>query len=583
MHLSYLYTTSFDVLQNIGFSFDHRYSFSISDGNTLIIRRNDTIPADFWEQGIYSLTAIIGVNGSGKTTVLRLLKHLFVEGYPRNEDLKVLIVYEQNGELYIYNTTNIKVVAGEGIVLHPESRRFSLETFYYSGHFQPYMGVDGEMELAGSYEASDAWLLVKDLQDYSNIDSLHLSEPLYNYLLAYFAQNNYRICEILALDGLSELLKTIQLPKFVQFAPNTGGWNAIKLGRISRFDKIEIPREQLTSVDIKEKSIERIVYYDIINLIAEGKGNQSDLLMLLNDWVKAPKNYGIVNALTNYVKERKMAAETYKALGSLLYVVKKMVAICDFDEGSGSFYLDVQKDKDRLRSLLEEVINSQYFLTARFFDFIYSHNLYENTFLSSGELELLNLLSRLNYGISIAPKRFGNIESPRLLLIDEAEIGYHPKLQMQYVRILNEFIHYMRVKGGVDFQIVITSHSPIILSDVPACCVNFLNRENGKSAVIVSDEKETFGENVFNLYRRAFFMKNGLIGAFAQKKLNQVVKDIEEDEVTVNTRKTIALTGDLRIRDYLLRRIASKNIDSEIAYHEAMIQELKARRRTKNE
>lgn len=209
--------------------------------------------------------------------------------------------------------------------------------------------------------------------------------------------------------------------------------------------------------------------------------------------------------------------------------------------------------------------------------------MYENTFLSSGELELLNLLSRLNYGISIAPKRFGNIESPRLLLLDEAEIGYHPKLQMQYVRILNEFIHYMRVKGGVDFQIVITSHSPIILSDVPACCVNFLNRENGKSAVIVSDEKETFGENVFNLYRRAFFMKNGLIGAFAQKKLNQVVKDIEEDEVTDNTRKTIALTGDLRIRDYLLRRIASKNIDSEIAYHEAMIQELKARRRTKNE
>lgn len=464
---------------------------------------------------------------------------------------------------------------------HKESGRFTIETFYYSGHFQPYMGADGEMELAGSYEASDAWLLVKDLEDYSNVDSLHLSEPLYNHLLAYFAQNNYRICEILVLDGLSELLETIELPKFVQFSPNRGGWNAIKLGKIGRFEKIEIPEERLTSVDIKEKSIERIVYYDIINLIAEGKGNQSDLLMLLNDWVKAPKNDGIVNALTNYVKERKMAAETYKALESLLYVVKKMVAICDFDEGSGSFYLDVQKDKDRLRSLLEEVINSQYFLTARFFDFIYSHNLHENTFLSSGELELLNLLSRLNYGISIAPKRFGNIESPRLLLLDEAEIGYHPKLQMQYVRILNEFIHYMRVKGGVDFQIVITSHSPIILSDVPACCVNFLNRENGKT-VIVSDENETFGENVFNLYRRAFFMDKGLIGAFAKKKLNQVVEDIEADEVTDDTRKTIAMTGDLRIKDYLLRRLASKDVDSEIAYLEAKIQELKSRKGNKN-
>ena len=77
-------------------------------------------------------------------------------------------------------------------------------------------------------------------------------------------------------------------------------------------------------------------------------------------------------------------------------------------------------------------------------------------------------------------------------------------------------------------------------------------------------------------------MDKGLIGAFAKKKLNQVVEDIEADEVTDDTRKTIAMTGDLRIKDYLLRRLASKDVDSEIAYLEAKIQELKSRKGNKN-
>lgn len=581
MHLSYIYVQSFNVLKNIGLSVDPRFSFTIDNG-ILNISRNKSLPDKFWENGIYSLTAIVGNNGCGKTTAMLLMKHLFVEGAPRQEEAKVLIVYEQNGELYIYNTIGIKVIVSHDITSHIIHNRYSIETLYYSGHFQPYTGIEGEMELSGCYEASDAWLLIKDLQDYANVDTLHLSEPLYNHLQAYYAQNHYRICEVLSLQGLDELLDSLRVPKYIQFTPNRGGWTAIKLDRMEKYKNLEIPQEHITSKLLKEQALERFVYYDIINLIAENKGDQTELISLLKKWIQTDKSEGVLTAFEHCIGALQLSDETRMVLRSLQYVIGELVTIADYDEGSGVYFINVKNNAEKLRMMMEKVMRSEFFLTSKFFDIVYSHTLGTNTRLSSGELELLNLLSRLYYGITIAPQRFGNINSPRLLLLDEAEIGFHPDWQRQYVKVLNEFMGYMRVKAGVDFQIVITSHSPIILSDIPACCINFLKRKDDET-VQVLDEQETFGENVFNLYRRAFFMDKGLIGAFAQKKLNQVVKDIEADKVTDNTRKTIALTGDLRIRDYLLRKVASKNIDSEIAYHEAMIQELRARRRNKNE
>lgn len=577
MHLSFLYVESFYVLKNIGLSFDHRYSFAINDG-LLHISRNNTMPEGFWENGIYSLTAIIGNNGCGKTTAMLLMKQLFVEGSPRQEDAKVLIVYEQQGELYIYNTTNIKITTADRIITHTTQRRNTIETLYYSGHFQPYTGAEGEMQLSGCYEASDAWLLIKDLQDYANVDTLQLSSPLYNHLLAYYAQNNYRICEVLALKGLDELLDTVRLPRFIQFAPNRGGWNAIKLDRMGRYKDLDIPSERLTTKTLKEQSLERFLYYDIINLIAENRGEQKELVEFLKKWIQADKSEGVIKTFEQRIASGQFTDVTIKVLQSLEYVIGKLEAICSYDGTTGVFYIDVREEEDKQKKMMEEIMRSPFFMTAKFFDIIYGHALGVNTRLSSGELELLNLLSRLYYGITLAPMKVGNLYSPRLLLLDEAEIGYHPAWQRQYVNVLNEFMKYMQVKSGVDFQVVITSHSPIILSDIPACCVNFLRRD-GDVTTQITDEKESFGENVFNLYRRAFFMDDGLIGAFANKKIKQVVKDIEKGLVTEDTRKTIALVGDDRIRTYLLNRIAEQDLDSEIAYHEAKIRELKMRRR----
>lgn len=574
MHLCYLYVYDYFVLKNIGLTFDDRYVFRIEDGLLQITKNENALSKNFWGQGIYSLSSIVGNNGSGKTTALRLMKKLFVDGEPRDEGVKVAIVYEQQGALYVYNPQHLQIVCGDGIHYSEIRERSRIETLYYSGHFQPYTGAEGELELSGSYDASDSWLLIKDLLDYSNVDTYHLTEPIYNHLSAYYAQNNYRICEILLLEGLDKLITNFRFPQYVLLAPNMGGWNAIKLGKIVRYKNMTLSEEKYSSTNPRDRALERFIYYDLVNLIAEGKGRSEIMVGLLKKWLELPKEGNVVGAFMDWIEGGDIADEEKEPLASVSYVIGQMDNLCDFDANSGTFFIDIKKDTDKLRLLVKDVLRVRFFLTARFFDIFYGHSVVGYQRLSSGELEMLNLLSRLYYGITLLPQKFDNKESPRLLLLDEAEIGFHPDLQRQYVKILTEFMGYMIVKAGVDFQIVITSHSPIILSDIPVNCVNFLRKE-GNVTHLLTDEKQTFSENVFNLYRRAFFMENGLIGEFASGKIKVLYEKIQNGENGNEIVKEVMMIGDERVRNYLLSEISIRDKDFIRDYYQRKLNDTK--------
>ena len=79
-------------------------------------------------------------------------------------------------------------------------------------------------ELAGGYNASDGWMLVRDVQSYSNIDSIRMTLPLYSHLNYFVAQNNHRICTMLADERVRNTVKEFCLPKYVQIGVNESGW-----------------------------------------------------------------------------------------------------------------------------------------------------------------------------------------------------------------------------------------------------------------------------------------------------------------------------------------------------------------------
>lgn len=601
IHICFAYICRYKALRNVGLKIDSRYNYRFDAvNNVLSISEDENYPNRFWGPGLYSLAAIVGNNGAGKSTSMEFILNTLMEGANTHE-IEGVLVYEQDGKLLVWGK-NIEV--NTTLPFSIVSNIPKITCFYYCGHFMPYVSYSNlrSTELAGGYNASDGWLLVKDLQSYSNIDSIFMTLPLYQYLNCFVAQNNHRICTMLADAKVRNTIKEFCLPKFVQIGVNKSGWNAIneknrraeEAARQKKYsikaETIDYPQITITHKDARNRYLEQLIYYNFLNLINEGiREKPEETLDVLKEW-QFSKNAtdSILKQFEFFIKTTKCSRGLRTDLSALWYVTKKVNDLCSFfDNGfTQCFYLDINTDGVKLKELVDEVLGRRFYLTARFFDMYYSQELGSNTILSSGEQNLLDIFSRLYDALMVSPKEFANIDSKRLILLDEAEIGFHPDWQRKYINLVLDFLQTMVVvKPGVDFQVLISTHSPVLLSDIPECCVNYLKVDDNGYTRNVSDatERETFATNVFEQYRDSFFMKDGLIGDFAQRKLRAVQADIEENKVTDDTLKIVRMVGDVRIKEYLLRGMASHDINSEIVYHEEMIKELNRRKENRHE
>lgn len=102
--------------------------------------------------------------------------------------------------------------------------------------------------------------------------------------------------------------------------------------------------------------------------------------------------------------------------------------------------------------------------------------------LSDGERGLIALVFDLTRRLAIAnPDSEDPIaEGVALVLIDEIELHLHPKWQRDVLQRLRETFKAC--------QFVVTTHSPLVLGEVPARCVRFLEYVDGKVGVTVPTE-----------------------------------------------------------------------------------------------
>lgn len=150
--------------------------------------------------------------------------------------------------------------------------------------------------------------------------------------------------------------------------------------------------------------------------------------------------------------------------------------------------------------------------------------------LSSGENNLLRLFSSLYYLLPFSRcpvKNMPNADSERnspllcdtlLLFLDEADLTYHPEWQRLFISILTAFLP--KVYKGCeidDIQVLLSTHSPLLLGDIPKNNVCYLTTDPRAANV---DQIETFGQNIHQILKNSFFLSNGTVGAFAEEKIN---------------------------------------------------------------
>ncbi len=159
--------------------------------------------------------------------------------------------------------------------------------------------------------------------------------------------------------------------------------------------------------------------------------------------------------------------------------------------------------------------------------------------LSSGEQQMIFNINTITYHLyniqsvhssrnSINRISYNNVA----VILDEVELYYHPEMQRNLISNILEALELVKAKGdkGIEsISLCFLTHSPFILSDIPnSNILNLKLNKMGKSE-IKDNNQQTFGANINDLMADSFFLEKTLMGAFAEKKINQLIDSINEN------------------------------------------------------
>lgn len=179
--------------------------------------------------------------------------------------------------------------------------------------------------------------------------------------------------------------------------------------------------------------------------------------------------------------------------------------------------------------------------------------------LSSGELGLLKSFTNLySAKIALQKKMLPGVDKENcLLLLDEIDLGLHPEWQRRWISKALPIIE--KIFDNKHLQVIITTHSPIFLSDIYKENIIFLATENNEELNEKTIEK-TFGQNIYTLFKNSFFL-NDVMGEYA---FNTIKDTIEYLSFKVNSNSSYSRTESLyNYSDEIINeKIAKKVIDS---------------------
>lgn len=528
---------------------------------------------------IDSLNVIVGENGTGKTTLIRTIQHfLNVELHNNLSDYLLGIFYEEKrDEVYYYKTSEemkIKIIAAPGI------RQLSKPTL------ENFVGTRSILYLTDSLNSQDFFesrfadtRLVSDrsigrmLWEASVQTADENRSPPRNPIVKYF--NNERERQINFINEVyqKKINVEISIPQAVHIEFD---WDLIA-------DSLEKEIEFLAQY---EESIEKPLYvsrlrtavqrlFEVENDDRNFSARGTELLLLdflyasfeltrlqNPDSDKLENRRKIVNFLErieNLVIGEQESRHIYVMIETLRMFKEEFGTsiASQFEDDSFATVFDItdtfrfQRDWGELNSyivLLENDKDSQKFF---YFMNFYNHIArlpYIRTYwgMSTGEILRLNLFSQL-YEISIQHDNVYPNEN-LWILIDEAGSHLHPEWQAGYVEMLRSAASQIFTNRS-NIQIILTTHSPIILSDVPRHDVLYLISKTDETRSIPRDR--TFGQNIYKLFEESFFLKS-VSGSLSTSVMDRLEADLAHfEELSAEEREVLKATIDIIGEDFI--------------------------------
>lgn len=138
------------------------------------------------------------------------------------------------------------------------------------------------------------------------------------------------------------------------------------------------------------------------------------------------------------------------------------------------------------------------------------------------------------------------------VIFDEVELYFHPEMQRSFMGLLHQALQNAKFRNLRGINIMLATHSPFILSDIPHSNVLCLGED-------ANGVKGTLGANIIELLGNSFFLSS-VIGKVATQELTNLVSLYQRAEDGEDVRSEF---GNMKERfKYLLKYLADPYLKS---------------------
>jgi predicted ATP-binding protein involved in virulence len=480
MELVYLWVENYKNIEKQGFNFSPRFrcEYDEEKNELEIIDKDETgefYPKNFFGDNI-NITAIVGENGSGKSSIVECLEKLLTFDRMQNlinlENSKYILVANLDKNLIISSDIEKLVYPKICLLENEPTKWLDLNMVKYNAEL-PYVEYNKMKYLENNfirtsnlYQAKKFHLIAFDSEQIAskiielNIKSFENITHL--FFPKYFIMN-----------------ETDNIDKYFILYPDgkASMWNC---GHGFDSEDIDPKSEKVLNRISSVKEI--FAFKKFIEFVEESLIPESNINLYLDEIISSQNIFKCISKILN--DQNNYSIDEFISFFKR-HSVNKLIS--DIDKEEIHKYLDY---------LSFEIINDK--------------NI-EFSSLSYGEKTFFVTILNLVYQSKISNNNL-------IFFLDEIEISLHPNWQKT---ILKDIVSIFD-KTTKHIHFILNSHSSFILSDLPKENIIFL--EKGKQVYPFDDGKQTFGANIHTLLSHGFFMKDGLMGEFAKEKIQSIIK-----------------------------------------------------------
>jgi energy-coupling factor transporter ATP-binding protein EcfA2 len=523
LELVYLWVEDNLLIKGKEFNFGSKYIFSYNEESRILSKKDNPNYIEGLYENNITISAIVGKNGSGKTELLKLIWNTI-------SDKKYFCIYKIEDDYILFKDTSLSIklpsniscetksnypknltnlfYTNEAICLDDtETSKFISMECYLKNIIDMNSGFVEEIKEA-SHDEGTTYHQEAEGNAEEGLTQDEKTETIFNgdSPIPHIVDN---LNKIYTYSNIKEALHTKIFEQIFNliYDANIKWFNDFKKPNSLEIFRNEYNYRNNFIYDIKDIGITDNLLVNFFSIIEWNINFGSDKNKKITDILK---NYRVAlssNERKNILKQRKLFLEEIEKTDFehlIVHLTNMYKNLVELENKNPDLSIELN---DVNKNLIKSFLKNYSFLLENIpkSDAILHFSLEPK--MSSGHFIIIQTFAMLY-------EKINKIEDENiLLLLDEVELFLHPDWQKKFLSLLISFLK-SKFKNK-NFHIILATHSPFLLSDIPKSNVVFLDDKEVKI-------EQTFGANIHTLLSDSFFMNDGLMGEFAKSKITEI-------------------------------------------------------------